>query len=64
FPEVSFKNVNEFISTASNVVVPEKIHGQLEQIVLGALHNVFFLALLLCVITFVVNLFDDGKLRA
>ena len=64
FPEVSFKNVNEFISTASNVVVPEKIHGQLEQIVLGALHNVFFLALLLCVVTFVVNLFDDGKLRA
>ena len=64
FPEVTFKNVNEFISTASNAVVPEKIHGQLEQIVLGALHNVFFLALLLCVITFVVNLFDDGKLRA
>ena len=58
FPEVTYKLVNEFVSTTTSNAVPSGLHASLEKIVLGAIHHVFWITIVLCALSFVINLFD------
>lgn len=58
FPQISFAKVNEFISTTSSNEIAENLRASLNDIILSAVHHVFLLTILLCILTFVVNLLD------
>lgn len=64
FPKITYEMVNEFISTTSAKEIPSLFHQSMENIVLSSLHYVFGLSILLCLLTFAVNLLDKNKVKA
>ncbi|MBB5887306.1 MFS transporter [Lactovum miscens] len=61
FPRVSFESVNKFISSTSSSEISEAIRPSLNQIILGAIHQVFLLATILCIFAFIINLLSPNE---
>lgn len=61
FPKISFDNVNEFISSTSDSVLSKSSRLDLSQVVLAALHQVFLVAILLCLLALIINLFSPKE---
>lgn len=61
FPNLSYSQVNEFVSSTTSGQVPEKLRLLLEKVVLGAVHSVFGIVLILTLITLIVCCFEKAQ---
>ncbi len=56
--ELNFQQVNEFISSSTASEVPIRLKNLLDQVVLGAIHSVFWIVTSLCLLTLIVCCFE------